>query len=286
MRPVPLLIGMILSVLVLPTACTRQNTGGGTPETVVALVNGAPVTEDDIAMAVDVHGRRQSPEARQEALRELIDRELLYQEGLKLGLDSDAKYRDMVRMMELRLREATHTEMARRVMSTRIASSVNITDADTRRYFDENKARITTEVRLQILNLPDVQAGQAALQLVKAGQPIEKAAPEQPGRMQGAAALRDTGFLRWNQVPTEWTDAVDALSPGAVSDVLSSTKTGICIVKLVERRTITDATYERMSAGIMNRLRDLRVEEAYERHVADLRSRAKIVIKDERRKAS
>ncbi len=277
---------ILVPALIISVACSRQQIEGKGPDNILAVVNGEPVTEDDLAMVLDVHGRRQSPEARREAVSGLIDRELLYQRGLELGLDKDAKYRDMVRIMEMRLREASRAEMARRVMSTQIASRVAVSEEDVRRYYEKHEEQITTEVRLLIVNVPDEQAGQRVLERVRTGQTFEKAAAEQPLQpLRAGASARDSGFLPWNQVPAEWADAIYGLEADAVSTVLNSRRTGACIVKLIEKRKNKDAAFDRMSASIMTRLRDQRVQDEYDRYVADLRNRAKI-IKDERRNAS
>ena len=94
------------------------------------------------------------------------------------------------------------------------------------------------------------------------------------------------GFLHWNQIPVEWVDAVYALKKGEISGVLSSQRSGIYIIKLVDRRKNPDAALERVSASIMNRLVDMRGREAYSHYIEELKREARIVKPDERRKPS
>ena len=44
---------------------------------------------------------------REQALQDLIDEELLYQKGLKLGLDKDAKYKNALKVMEARMKRSS-----------------------------------------------------------------------------------------------------------------------------------------------------------------------------------
>jgi hypothetical protein len=79
---------------------------------------------------------------------------------------------------------------------------------------------------------------------------------------------------------------VSALKKGETSDVLSSKRSGIYIMKVVDRRKNPDATLGSMGASIMNRLQDIRIMEAYDRYIEQLKSEARIVKHEERRKTS
>jgi parvulin-like peptidyl-prolyl isomerase len=103
---------------------------------------------------------------------------------------------------------------------------------------------------------------------------------------QGKTVPWDMGYLHWNQIPSEWMDAVYALKKGEVSGVLSSQRSGIYIVKVVDRRKNPDAALERVSAGITNRLVDMRNKEAYSNYLGELKREARIVKPEERRKPS
>lgn len=286
MKPNILLFGLLVFSLLFPTACTRQKTEGSARDNVLAIVNGEKITEDDLSLVLPQGHSQISPEAKSQALDDLVNQELLYQQGLKLGLDRDAKYRDLITIMELRLKQVRRAEMARRVMSTRIAASVDVSEEDARRFYAQNESKIMKNLHLAIARFQDEQAGRTALASMQAGKAFETVAAEvSQARLVGAEPW-DAGFLQWNQIPAEWSDAVYSLSPGGISDVLSSKKTGVCVVKLIDQKTNADATYERMSGSIMNRLRDQRIREAYDRYLAELRTQAKIVNKNERRKAS
>ncbi len=259
--------------------CGKQNTIVPTAaNNIVATVNGAVLTEDDLYLAMgDAHSAAQNPEIRARALEELVDEELLYQQGLGLGLDRDAKYRDTVTVMEMRLREFKRVEMARRVTTTRVSASVDITAEDARQYYEQNKKNISTDLRLLILRFSDESSAQETARSLRSGAPFVQTAAAVSGKTTNTTEPRDAGFLHWNQIPAEWEKALYTLGKGQVSDVLRSPRAGICIIKVVETRNNPDALFETMSASIMSRLRDQRVQEAYSRYIRDLRKNATIV---------
>lgn len=278
-----------LSFMVLCSAgCQSSKADGSAPDNILAIVNGEAITEDDLYLVLnDVHGPGKGSESRAEAIEDLINQELLYQQGRKLGLDKDLKYRNIIKVMEMRVREFKRAEMARRVTSTRIAATVNVTDEDARKYYAKNEAAISADFRFFVIQFPDEYKAREAHQKIKEGLPFETVAsrfyPLVPG---GNTPPWDSGFLHWNQVPVEWAGVLSVMKKGDLSGVLISPRAGISVLALIETRKNTDATFEVMSASIMSRIRDMRISEAYDRHIQDLRKASKIVKHEERRNSS
>jgi hypothetical protein len=278
---------LALVLLIFP-ACKQQDGFSGKEESLLASVNGVAITEDDLFLKLQGgHAVSMTPEARLRALEELITEELLYQKGLKIGLDKDAKYQNAVRVMEQRMKALKRAEMARQIRNTQIAATVAVTNEDVKKYYAEHEAVISTDLHLFGIQFPDETQARAAYERIKGGATFETIAREKFSRLpKGKSAPWDMGFLHWNQIPIEWTDAISALKKGETSDVLSSKRSGIYLMKLVDRRKNPDAAFGRMSASIMNRLQDLRIMEAYDRYIEQLKREARIVKHEERRKTS
>ena len=169
------------------SACSRQSEHA--VDNVIVTVNGSAITEDDLALFMDGgHAVRETPEVRARMIEELVNQELLYQQGLKLGLGKDAKYRNQVTIMEMRLREFKRAEMARQVASTKIAASVNITEEDAQRYYRQNEPMITTDLRLFILRFRTEDEARSAYEKITAGATFETVA----GQLRSMAALAST----------------------------------------------------------------------------------------------
>lgn len=278
---------LVLVLLVFP-ACKQKDGSPVKEESLLATVNGAAITEDDLFMKLQGgHAVSMTPEARQRALEELITEELLYQKGLKIGLDKDAKYQNAVKIMEQRMKAFKRAEMARSIRNTQIAATVAVTNEDVKKYYAEHEAAISTDLHLLGIQFPDEVQARAAYERIKGGASFETIAREKFAHLpKGKAVPWDMGFLHWNQIPIEWIDAVSALKKGETSNVLSSKRSGVYIMKLVDRKKNPDAALERLSASIMNRLQDMRITEAYDRYIEQLKREARIVKHEERRNTS
>jgi len=277
---------LFLTLLVF-SACKAKDDAHVKKGSLLAEVNGVAITEDDLNLRLQGgHAGNIAPQMREQALQDLIDEELLYQKGVKLGLDKDAKYKNALKVMEARMNAFKRAEMARMMKGSKIASAVNVTNEDVKKYFTEHEAMISTDVHLLGIRFPDEGEAGKAYERMKS-ESFEAVAREKFARApKGKTAPWDMGFLHWNQIPAEWVDAVYALKKGEISGVLNSQRSGIYIVKIVDRRKNPDAALERASASIMNRLVEIRGREAYSHYIDELKREAKIVKPDERRKPS
>ncbi len=276
---------MLLLIFLLLPACKPKPEAASRDGSLLAIVNGVAITEDDLHMRL--HAGHDDPEARERVLKEIIIEELFYQKGLKLGLDRDPKYRNAVTIMEQRLKDFKRSEMARRISNSQIAAKVEVTYEDTKKYYAEHKSEISEDLHLIVVQFANEDQARDALQRIKAGAAPETVATElYSGDLNRKTLSWDRGFLHWNEIPVDLTETIYSLKKDEVSGVLCSTRTGVCIVKLVDRRENTAASFEKMSAGIMSRIRDIRLLEARDRYVEDLKNESKIVKFEERRKGS
>ena len=270
--------------MIVPS-CKSGETDGGSKAGVIVTVNGASIMEDDLYLRTGGgHGGNVTPEMRQRLIDSLVDQELLYQNGVKLGLDKDQDYRNAVRILEMKLRDFRRAEMARRVASTRIASTVNVTSDDVNHYIEANVGHLKEEYHLAMMSFSGPAEADSARARIVGGEPFEKVATSQ---WSYAAKMGkkpwDLGYLHWYQVPGEWQEEVSRLGRGEISKVLYGNATGYCIVKVIDKRTDPKFDPRSASAAIMNRLRDDRVAEAYKQYVDKLKQEAAIKRFDERR---
>ncbi len=245
---------------------------------VIAKVNGTPITEEDLSFRLPgAHGERKASGNQQKALDDVITEELLYQQGLKIGLDKDPGYRAQIARFERQLDHVKRAEMTRRVYNTQVAAKVEITHADAKNYYDKNADQITTELHLGVISFNNKEGAEEALQKIRGGAPFESIARGVMGSQVSAGREPwDLGFLSWDQIPFDFVDAVYRLKPGEVSSIVSSKRTGYQVFKLLGARKNPKADLTSMLGVIMNRLRDEKVMEAYEQYVEKLKKEAKI----------
>ena len=274
-----LFVGFILAHIF--GGCTAKKESAKRSETegkVVAKVNGTPITEEDLTFRLPgVHGERKAAGNQRKALDDVITEELLYQQGLKIGLDKDPGYRAQIAKLEHQLAIAKRGEMTRRVYNTQVAAKVQITQADAKNHYDKNANQITTELHLGVISFNNKEGAEEALQKIRGGATFESIARSAMGSQVSAGREPwDLGFLSWGQIPVDFVDAVYRLKPGEVSNIVSSKRTGYQIFKLFGARKNPRADFASMSGLIMNRLRDEKVIEAYGQFVEKLKKEAKI----------
>lgn len=270
---------IFISALLCLTGCQgkeQQFPPSGKGSKVLARVNGSPITAADVAFRhQEGHGDEVS---RPKSLDDIIDQELLYQQGLKLGLDKDPSYREKLAKLDRQPAGARRIELARRVFNTQIASKINLMPQDGKDYFDKNADKIATELHLEYMKFDDKQKAEDALKKIRGGAVFESIARSVMGTNKVAGREPwDLGFQKWQQIPVDFVDPVYRLKPGEVSDVLGNQQTDFQIVKLVATRKIPKLEYAPISAIVMNRLRDLKLLEAYYQYIAQLKKDATIV---------
>lgn len=273
---------IILLIPISVSGCGEkaEQTAKASPiDKIIVTVNGSPITVGDVNFSLkSAHSLKLTPEVKRKTVDGIIVNELIYQEGLRLGLDKDTKYRAAVAKKERRLKNFQRMEIARRVYNSAIAARVTISPEDVKRYFEENKKRIRTEFHLLQLVFSDEAQAQAALTRIKNGESFEAIAEKMHQEIpKGKREPWDMGFLKWNRILTDWQDAIYSLKKGEIGGVVHGKRTGFRIFKLLERREDPKVDLDRMRSSILNRLRDKKVGDAYDQFVKELRANATIV---------
>ena len=263
------------------SGCTAQKDPERSPEKagkVVAKVNGTTLTEEDLISRLHgAHGGRKAPGNRQKDLDDLITEELLYQQGLKIGLDKDPGYRAKIARMDHQLANFKRLEMTRRVYNTQVAAKIEISNGDAKGYYEKNANQIATDLHLGVVSFNNREQAEEALKKIRAGAPFESIARGAMGnRVSAGREPWDLGFSSWDQIPVDFADAVYKLKPGEISNIVSSKRTGYQIFKLLEVRRNPKADFASLSGVIMNRLRDKKALEAYGEYVEKLKKEAKV----------
>jgi peptidyl-prolyl cis-trans isomerase C len=268
----------LCAIVLLLAACQGKSPSGRDGNAVLARVNGTPITEEDIKISLSRgHGRPANVQAGREFLDDVIVEVLLYQQGLKLGLDKEIGYQGFIAKKQNQVPRAQWREMKRRVINSQIAAKIDIRPQEARDYYEKNAARIATELHLLYIRLESKEAAEEALKKIRDGASFVAVARPLMGdtKVNGREAW-DLGFMKWDQIPIDFVDAIYRLKPGEVSDVMGSQQTGFQIVKLLASRKGPKVSFSASQGSVMNRLRDLKMLESYNQYVAQLKNDAKI----------
>jgi parvulin-like peptidyl-prolyl isomerase len=312
-------VAILAAALALSTGAAHAQVHG-----TAARVNDATITNERLERffeeRLEERGRLvasiRSPEAfktmKREALDELVDRELLWQEARRKKLVAPrkeveaamAQFREQVpeatrrRMLLERggFTEESYEEYVKRELSIRrlvekeIAPTVKVTKADVHAYYEENVDRFTepAEVRARhvlVKVAPDAAPEKKAeararietvLAAAKGGSDFAELA-RQHSEDDTAAKGGDLGFFARGRMVPPFEAAAFALEPGGISDVVE-TQFGYHVIRLEERRPEVVHAEAEVSDAIRDQLRGRALHDAVKARVEGLRATAKIEI--------
>ena len=255
------------------------------PEGSIAVVNGMALGTEDL----DQVARRMRPRAgtvddefKREVLDEVVDQTLLYDEGLRQGIDEDPKIRKMV----------VNTLLKRDVYGT--VDPSEITEDELRAYFDAHREDFVVPEKVQIKRIlikvtDTVSSAEARAKaedlrddVARNPRSFKSLAQE---HSQGPYARRggDLGFVGMKGkpgVPQEIIEAAFALDKGDVSDVIE-TDDGFSVLYVPNRRDRVERTFDQMRGSVLRKVKSDRYNELYEVYVDRLSRDAVVGIDEE-----
>jgi len=227
---------------------------------VLATVNGVPIRVSDVhfVLSREKRGRGADAATVKETLEQIIDQELARQQAEAAKLDRDSEYLRKLRFMEAPVNDFKRTELAKALRKQEVDAKIAVTDADARRFFEQNAARFQTKVHVyQILVRNKPKRIRKMKQDIAAGTSFEEVAarPFPEAMAKKVPPPWDLGFLRLDQVPESWHEALEKLKPGEVSDILRGPKGRQWIIKLVAKERDESITFDQVKPVIVEMLR-------------------------------
>lgn len=286
---------------------------------IVAKVGEATITRSDLdkalkAMAARQQGGELPPEALKQAeagvLDQLIAAEILYQEGKKAeikDLDKQVDFRiaqgkgkfQTVAEYEAALKSSGLTEneltalirkdtVISHFVEKTIVSTVAVTDAEVKTYYDANPAQFKKEAQIKASHiLIGVDAGasdadkktakgkaEALLKELKAGKDFAAVAKSDstcPSKEQGG----DLGFFGRGQMVKAFEDAAFALKKDEMSDVVE-TQFGYHIIKLTERKEAETVPLDEVKEKLAEFLKNQKIQQKVAAFVNEQRTKLKV----------
>ena len=291
------------------------------PKDPVARVNGTAISRLELDRALKVllsQNQVEQPlapemmqQAESAALDQLISAELIYQEGSKLEVkdldkrvaekiaqnrakfNSDAELEKALQGVDMTLKDMQDFTRKDIVISnlieTRFASKVVSTEAEARKFYDENLEKyfkkpetarashilIGTEEKSTPEQRKQAKAkAEAILKRLRAGEDFAALAKSDstcPSKSQGG----DLGSFGHGQMVPAFEQAAFALKPGEMSGVVE-TQFGYHIIKLTEKQEASTESFENVKAKILDFLKQEKVQKEVSDQVEALMGKAKI----------
>lgn len=241
-------------------------------ETVVATINGSPVTEADLALAESdldpQFSRLPAEQRRAAALSAIIEIRLLAATAEADGLADDDEFKRRMEFLRLRALHSAFVE-------ARVAAKV--TDEAVRARYDTEIASATpaNEVRARHILVATKEEAEAVIAQLDAGGDFEAIAKEKS--TDGAAAQGgDLGYFGPGQMVPEFETAAFAIDVGSHSKEPVQTQFGYHVIKVEDRRAQQPPAFEQ----VRDQIRSILLREIYFASVKELREAAAIEIAD------
>ena len=215
-------------------------------------------------------GNFDSPEGKEELLDILISREVLSQEGKRLGVDKKKEVKD-------RIDELTKEVMISEVVSQLAAEKLN--DAEMKEYFKKNKGEFKEVHASHILVKTEDEAKEVKKKLDQ-GADFGALAKEKSTDPGSAPRGGELGFFTKDKMVKPFADAAFALKPNEISKPVQS-PFGFHVIKVTETRE--PKSFEELTPAQVQGLRGTMINS----EIDQLKEKAKIkVYKDRLQKIS
>ena len=242
----------------------------------VAVVNGTTLTTKDLENHITMIQTmtRKKVEDPKQALQNLIDREIMYQEAKKQKIDQDPEMKFLV---EFQTREMYNNALLKKSVGAK-----PISDDEVKKLYDEKiKSIEIKEYKVRhILFKKDAADGESQAKSVIAKLDTGKDFIELAKTMSQGPSASKGGDIGWMNLSTMrdmpgFAQALSEMKKGNYSKTPIKSNFGWHVLKLDDIRTKEPATFEQSKKQIRNVIQQQRIQA----FVASLRKKAKIDIK-------
>lgn len=243
------------------------------PETVVATVDGKPITQGELEMAAEdfADDLARVPEgARRGILLDvLIDMRVMADAAEKDGVTETPSFKQRMAFLTLQAERNAYVQ-------DKIAGSV--TDAEVKARYDQEVSKFgdNVEVRARHILVETEEEAKAIIAELENGGDFAKLAEEKSKDPGSAAQGGDLGYFSRGQMVPPFEEAAFALEVGSITDTPVKSDFGFHVIQLEDKRKQAPPAYDQVQA----RLRDLLIREKFASVLAGLKADSKIEVLD------
>jgi peptidyl-prolyl cis-trans isomerase C len=238
---------------------------------VVAKVGNTVLTRDALKAHMAFEGL--APEREVEYIDLWVNRELLYQEAKRAGIQKSEAMRWNLENVEKQL-------FVTQLMEKTFAEKIQISDTEARDFYEKNKTIfVVPEDAVHLLDiLTHSQAeAEAVVQEIRAGKPFDQAAREKSTGLSKETA-GDMGFLSRSDLGPDLARTAFILGEGSVSGPVRAGE-GFHVLKVVKKRSkgaILD--FDEVRADVMQRLRVNKERSVYYDFLHELKAKQNVQV--------
>ena len=271
MRLIPTLL-----FTVLLASCVQK---GGPAKTgpVVAKVNQSTLTLDEFNDLLGPENRLTlSSTDKQEALKQWTDREIVYQQALKLGLDKDKETR-------LQIENNRKEILVSKIMQKEISDKVTVSPEEVKAYFTAHAPEYSKALQLRTIRVPSGQEAQALAESLRAGADFATLASrysKDPTAPQGG--LYGQFLTRPELQNPAMAEVAFTLPKGGVSGVIQTPDGGFYLLKVEDIKAAPKPlTLAQVGDQIRSQMLSAKQQQAYNSWISVLGQRNKVELHPE-----
>jgi len=207
-------------------------------------------------------------------LDQVISERLLIAEAKNLGLEEDEK-------VQRQIKDMTEQILVQALIQKEILEKVQVTEEEVTNYYGENQEKSTEKEQVHLYNilLDNEDKAKEILERLKIGEEFEKLAAENslsPSATKGG----DMGYVLKDTLISEIEEVIFNLEINEFSEIIK-TDTGFHILRITDKKPERLKEIEEVRAEIFQTLLYTKQNEAFEKLLADLRSKVNIEINEE-----
>ncbi len=264
----------LLSFLV-PTfiACAQK---GESDSPIIARINKEAITEEDFLKEVTripewARTQFKGKEGKEKFLDELIKRELIYQDAIKMRLQKDEEYLAKVKEFE-------KMTLVSLILKKEVEEKATVDDAEVKAFFDQNQDKFTigTKLKASHILVETEKEANDILERINKGEGFAKLAKSLSKDKGSAQKGGDLGYFGKGKMVPEFEKAALGLKPGEVSSPVR-TRFGYHIIKLTDIQKGEAANFEQSRESIKRQLLAEKRKRLFDSYVNVLKDRGKVV---------
>jgi peptidyl-prolyl cis-trans isomerase C len=234
---------------------------------VIATINGHPITEWTLTRYASQRGMPPEipkGEQRKALLEELINRTLIYQDAVRLGVDKTPVVQAEIEHQRINIIAST--------MLNRSSDRFDVTETDMKKEYENRKQELGgKELKARHILLAEEPKAKAMIEKLNNGADFSELAGKNstgPSAMSGG----DLGWFKPDQMVKPFSQAALKLNKGSYTKTPVKTQFGWHVILLEDTRSINPPKYEeikkQIKVGLQNKL--------IENYIGSLRSKANI----------
>jgi peptidyl-prolyl cis-trans isomerase C len=238
----------------------------------VAMVNGKPISAEAFALWTQTQVQKTpdelTPEQRKQALDAMVNLYVTGQEADKQGVGKEAE-------TAARLELERYNVLANALFQSK-AKDINPTDADLKAEYDKQVASMPkTEFKARHILVADEQVAKDAIAQIQKGAKFEDVAK----RLSTDGSKDQGGDLGWfapGQMVKPFSDAVEKLQKGQMTETPVKTDFGWHVIRLDDTRPVEPPPFD----AVKDRLGPMVQQRQLREYIDGLRTAAKVELKD------